>query len=256
MDPARAAVLYICQPGPAASADSSLDRLNRHARQRLHLVPQKKFHDSTDPQVACDDRPHWRDNVKKLLETATAARPRHLVVPSMHHIAPTCAKQREVYRWAHTLGVAVHCADPPAFSARDFLGDALDVLVRLEEVHRISSCASRETVLAACGVLRQQLNAALPPARQRLQGLAGPRDFAEHVRLQCAITAGEALLFAPAARQARTELRCLIHGIRALLPPELTGPWNDPWTVPRPPRPAAMSAPRSPSHPSAGPPPG
>ncbi|MEU7159214.1 hypothetical protein AB0A98_22665 [Streptomyces chrestomyceticus] len=218
-------MIYICQPGADALAKALLARLERHARVHLRLNSQT-FRDRTDPTVRLDSRPRWKDEVKPMLEKAQT-RPGHLVVPSMNHIALTCGTQRETYQWAHELGITVHCTDPQSFSAQDFLGDTLNVLVRLEEVYRLTRRlrhARAEAVLAACGHLRKHLADALPLARQRQASPAG------HRRLHAAIQEGERLLAPHTRSHPREELHHLAHCLRTLLPPELTGPWNDPWS--------------------------
>ncbi len=221
----QTAVVYICHPGPDAQARPLLAQLERHARLRLGLNPQT-FRDRTELAVDLDRRPRWKDQVKPMLEKVQT-RPGHLVVPSMDHLALSCGTQREVYQWADKLGVTVHCTHPPFFSAQDYLGDALDVLVRLEEVHRLTrrlGHAPTETVLTACGRLRKHLADALPLARQRQTTSA-----ASH-RLHAAIQEGERLLDPHTRMRPRESLLRLIHCLRALLPPELTDPWNDPWS--------------------------
>ncbi|MEU7205500.1 hypothetical protein [Streptomyces sp. NPDC045470] len=225
------AVLYICQPGADTLAKSLLARLERHARLHLRLNSQT-FRDSSEPTVDLHSRPCWKHRIKPMLEAAQT-RPGHLVVSSMDHLALTCGAQRKVYRWAYSLGVAVHCADPPSFSAHDFLGDALDVLVRLEEAYRLTRRlrhAQTETVLTACGELRKHLDDFLPLARQRQAASAGC------ARLHAAIQNGGQLLAPDTRLRPREELYRLIHCLRTVLPPELTGPWNDPWRPAPPPR--------------------
>ncbi|MFD7663483.1 hypothetical protein [Streptomyces sp. NPDC059788] len=235
-DSERTAVLYVCQPELAVEL---LARLDRHARLQLHLPWRKGFQDCTAPQLACDHRPQWK-RIKKTFE-AVQPHPRHLVIPSMNHIALSCGKQREVYKWAHALQVTVHCVDPPYFSERDFLGDDLDVLVRLEEAHRLTSGArsvGRETMLSLCGTLQKDLAEALPLARQRQADPAGPSDHTHADWLVSAITGAEELLVARSSSSARRDLHHLVHCLRALLPPEMTSLWNDPWSLPRPAAPA------------------
>ncbi|MFF3277276.1 hypothetical protein ACFYWU_41105 [Streptomyces chrestomyceticus] len=217
-------MIYVCEPGADALAKSLLARLECHARLHLRLDSQT-FRDHTEPEVDCNRRPRWRDEVKTMLGN-DQTRPGHLVVPSMNHIALTCGTQREIYRWVHGLGVMVHCTDPPFFSVQDFLGDALNVLVRLEEVYRLTRRlrhAQAEIVLTACGDLRKLLGDALPLARQRLRTV-------DSARLHATVQEGERLLAPHTHLRPREELHRLIHCLRRLLPPELTGPWNDPWS--------------------------